>query len=930
VISLTPTPLIVRSSAIAASTPAGGKARALAAAERAGLPVPRWFAVLPAAFTTERFSEHFRSELTAAIEALHADSPADAPEDSHADSSTNRARLTVAVRSSASDEDGSAHSFAGQLESYLFVAPADVEARIRDVWRSGLGERVVEYRRHHGLSLPPPVPAVIVQCMVIPRAAGVAFAADPVSGRRGIAVVSAVSGSGEDLVSGKRDADTWQVDRTNAIILRALAGGSADGATAASLADREVIAVARLARDASRHFGRPQDIEWAIAESGATLYLLQSRPITTLAHTADPDAELAIWDNSNIVESYSGVTTPLTFSFASEIYQGVYRQFCRLMGVSDRVVAAEDDTFRNMLGLIRGRLYYNLLNWYRVLALLPGFTVNRRFMEQMMGVRESLPESVKVTVTSSAQRGKFLDALALARTLIGLFLNYLRLPRQISLFTDRLNDALAPPPIALTDQRPDELASAYRDLRRKLLTRWDAPLVNDFFAMIFYGVLRQLTARWCDDKEGTLQNDLVGGDGGMVSAEPAQRMQAMARMAAAHPALAAQLRMPLATDTVARASGSATQASGTTAATAATAAAAAASSRDAIEMMKTAIDAVPEFRVLVDGYLDKFGERCVNELKLESETLHDDPLPLLRAVGHLAAQPAALSADTQAGTLRALARERTHRALAGHPLRRLVFHWVLRNARSRVRDRENLRLERTRLFGRVRRIFVEMGQRLNAVDLLDEPRDIFYLEVDEVLAFVEGRATTTDLRALVRVRRAEFSAYADRADRDDAGSAPAPADRFETRGMPYQGHDFQRPAVSTSRASADASPASGGGATVDSNDDARQGLGCCPGIVRGPVRVVFDPRTVPLDQRAILVAEHTDPGWIMIFPSATGVLVERGSLLSHAAIVARELGIPAIVSVPGITRWLRDGDWVEMDGATGRVRRIPAEASDAE
>ncbi len=61
----------------------------------------------------------------------------------------------------------------------------------------------------------------------------------------------------------------------------------------------------------------------------------------------------------------------------------------------------------------------------------------------------------------------------------------------------RLNEALAPPTAALSDQRPDELAGGYRDLRRKLLTRWDAPLVNDFFAMIFYGVLRQLTARWC-------------------------------------------------------------------------------------------------------------------------------------------------------------------------------------------------------------------------------------------------------------------------------------------------------------------------------------------------------------------------------------------------------------------------------------------------
>jgi phosphohistidine swiveling domain-containing protein len=72
----------------------------------------------------------------------------------------------------------------------------------------------------------------------------------------------------------------------------------------------------------------------------------------------------------------------------------------------------------------------------------------------------------------------------------------------------------------------------------------------------------------------------------------------------------------------------------------------------------------------------------------------------------------------------------------------------------------------------------------------------------------------------------------------------------------------------------------------------------------------------------ILVAERTDPGWIMLFPAAAGVLVERGSLLSHAAIVARELGIPAIVSIPDLTRRLVDGQAVEMDAAAGVVRII--------
>ncbi len=109
--------------------------------------------------------------------------------------------------------------------------------------------------------------------------------------------------------------------------------------------------------------------------------------------------------------------------------------------------------------------------------------------------------------------------------------------------------------------------------------------------------------------------------------------------------------------------------------------------------------------------------------------------------------------------------------------------------------------------------------------------------------------------------------------------------------------------------------------------ETRQGLGCCPGVITGPVRIVTDPNYVDLERRAVLVAEHTDPGWIMVFPSALGVLVERGSMLSHAAIVARELGIPAVVSVPGLTSWLRDGDWVQLDGSTGIVRRIDTPSS---
>jgi phosphohistidine swiveling domain-containing protein len=813
----------------------GGKAAALARLGCAGFPIPEWFALSPRAYLADA------GALGEAIEAgLQAIGPG-----------------PYAVRSSAIDEDGRSHSFAGQLESYLFVPADAVRARVADVWKSGFSERVLVYRREQGLAQAPAAPAVLIQRMIDADAAGVAFSADPVSGARGCRVVSAVRGVGERLVSGEADADTWRIDRVGRVV-EALA---ANAAGESAISQSEAVEVAQLAARAEAHFGVPQDIEWALKDG--KLYLLQSRPVTSLAALADPDGERIVWDNSNITESYAGITTPLTFSFARRAYEEVYRQFCRIMAVPEPKIEANGRTFRNMLGLVRGRVYYNLNSWYRVLALLPGFTLNRRFMEQMMGVREPMPESLIAELAAAGTAQRAADAWNLFHMVAALAVSHLRIETRIRGFYARLGEALAEPSPPLAALRLDELAAAYRELERKLLTRWDAPLVNDFLAMIFYGLLRKLAQRWCADAQGTLQNDLLCGEGGMVSAEPARRVEELAALARAHPVLVEAL--------------------------------------DGIAMHKALAVAAShaEFDAAWRAYLERFGDRCMEELKLESETLHDDPTTLMRAVAQLARRGERPQQNIEAG-LRAAAEARVAQALAGNPLRRAIFGWVLANARARVRDRENLRFERTRLFGRVRRIFMEIGRRYVAGGRLETARDVFYLEVEEALGCIEGTATGTGLAALAAVRKEEFHAFR---------GMPAPADRFETRGAVHQGNAFAGAAEAT---------APGG--------DRVQGIGCCPGLVRAQVRVVTDPKGAMLKGGEILVAERTDPGWIMLFPVCAGLLVERGSLLSHSAIVAREMGIPAIVSIPGVMHWVRDGDWVEMDGATGVARKIAAPA----
>ena len=97
------------------------------------------------------------------------------------------------------------------------------------------------------------------------------------------------------------------------------------------------------------------------------------------------------------------------------------------------------------------------------------------------------------------------------------------------------------------------------------------------------------------------------------------------------------------------------------------------------------------------------------------------------------------------------------------------------------------------------------------------------------------------------------------------------------------------------------------------------GIGCSSGIARGTARVVSDPSTSVDGKHTILVAPSTDPGWVFLMTTASALVVEKGSALSHTAIIGRELGIPTVVGVKGATERIPEGSWVQVDGGSGEV-----------
>lgn len=788
----------------------------------------------------------------------------------------------VAVRSSAVDEDAKNLSFAGQMESFLNVTNEhELFSAIKECWASAFSERAVAYRLENNLNPLRVKVAVVVQLMIDSRLSGVIFTADPVSGDRDKIVVSALWGLGEGLVSRGLNADNYILAKDGKIISKEIShktskiiskpgGGVSEETISAlesdkgSLSDEQLANLAQLGKKLEKDFGFPLDIEFS--HDGEDFYVLQARPITTLAGKTGT----IIWDNSNIIESYSGVTTPLTFSFISRAYSIVYWQFCEVLGMSKEVIKANEPTFRNMLGLIQGRVFYNLISWYRLVSLLPGFAWNKKFMEQMMGVKESVQLQAE-ELEQKETKNSIADLFHMVGVGLKMLLYQLRLENTIANFHKHFDETYKfCQEFDIPKREPVELLKLYQKLERDLLWEWKAPIINDFSAMIFYGTLKHLVVSWKLDTTGSLQNDLLCGEEELLSTEPMLAIMRLAQFAKPDPELRELLISKNPDDAF------------------------------------SAISRNPkhaEFYKRINDYLKYFGDRCMNELKLESLSLRENPEFLIAMVRNYIGS-GAIDAKKQKEkelSIRKTAEKTVREKLGwkftgfGFP-KRLIFFWVLRNARRAVKNRENQRFARTKIYGVAREIFRRLGQYFTQEGLIALPSDIFYLNYDEIWAFIEGRSTLTNLKDLAALRRAEF---------EECQKMPTPDDRIETTGVVYYKNKFRQEAKA---------------ALPGEEKDIVKGLGCCKGEVTGKVKIVLSPTQDIQLNGEILVASQTDPGWVLLFPSISGLIIERGSMLSHTAIVAREMGIPTIVGAQDATRRLKNGDKVTLDGSLGVVR----------
>ena len=786
-----------------------------------------------------------------------------------------------AVRSSSIEEDSSNFSFAGQFETYLYVKKENMLEKIKEVWISSFSNHVMKYRKEGKINNEINVPAVIIQEMVNSEKAGVGFSVNPVNNNYDEVVISGTYGLGTSIVDGDENGDLFIYNKKTKEIKKEIRTKKIRqvldfenkkikteeiNIEKEILNDSEVCELGENIINIEKYYGKPQDMEWAFEKE--KLYILQSRPITTLEKTDKKTYNTIIWDNSNIVESYPEITLPLTFSFIRKAYSDVYKRFSEITGVPAKVVESYQDIYDNMLGLLKGRVYYNLINWYKLLMLFPNSKGNSKFMEQMMGVKKELSEenlNENLLEAEGKMTGfeKFRNKLEKYKAGFILFMNMFLIEKKAEKFYKIIDENLNGKNSDLSNKNIKELKKYYKFLENKFLKNWEIPIINDFLVMVWFGLSKKMAEKYIKDDFEKAHNTLIAQEGNsMISVEPSKYIKKMSLMIKNDKSLKDEIRNIINKN-----------------------------EKSLIEIFKLTQNA--KFNSTLNEYMEKFGDRTVHELKLEAPTLREEPLFLIKMIYSLS-----ITENVQEHAKRNILEEqkKIYDSLKINPIKKYLLKKTLFYAKKFIRLRENLRYERTKVFGTVRKIMKKMGVHLKNNNLINNEKDVFYLTVDEIFGLVDGSIIDVDLKKLIELRKEEYKKY------ETEAILP---DRFLTRG--FLGENFYYEDLA-------------GNSQLDENT--LQGTGCSKGIIKGKVKIVLNPMDTQVEDGDIVVTKSTDPSWVMVFPLLKGLIVEKGSLLSHSAIISREMNIPAIVGVQGATSILKTGDMVQFDGSTGIIKKL--------
>ncbi|WP_037354319.1 rifamycin-inactivating phosphotransferase [Amycolatopsis orientalis] len=752
-----------------------------------------------------------------------------------------------AVRSSATAEDLPGASFAGQQDTYLNVIGAESVLRhLSRCWASLFTERAVTYRLRNGFDHRKVRMAVVVQQMVFPQAAGILFTADPVTSNRKVATVEASFGLGEALVSGLVNADHYQVRDGEIIdkeisakqraVLAVEGGGTEEQPIAedqrdqAALTDDQVVRLVELGRAIEAHFGRPQDIEWCLADD--EFQIVQSRPITTLFPIPEATGE------------------------GNRVYVSVGHQQMMTDAMKPLGLSVWQLTTPRPMAEAGGRLFADATPLLTVPKSRAGFL-------EVAGKTDPLMGDALETVLSREGFLPLADEDAPGAQVPGVA------PATIE--TD---------PAVVTELIGHSEASV-ATLRREIATKSGNELLDFIFEdikelrrilfdprshQVFTAAMQ--ASWWLNDHlrdwlgEKNVADTLTQSVPHNVTAEMGLALLDVADVVRNHPEVGAFLQ-------------------------------------DVED--NGFLDELPklpggeESRAAIQGYLDKYGMRCVGEIDITRPRWSEQPVALvpmlLSNIKNF--EPGAGKRRFEEGRREALDKARDVlerlRALPDGVAKAEETERMIERVRTFTGYREYPKYGMVSRYFAYKQALLDEARRLVRAGVLDEPEDLFFLRLRE---FREVVRTHEVDRELIRRRKEEFRSFA----------------------------SLTPPRVLTS----DGEALSGKYRRADLPEGALVGLPVSAGTIEGRARVILDLADAALEPGDILVTAYTDPSWSPLFVAITGLVTEVGGQMTHGAVIAREYGLPAVVGVQNATRLIKDGQRIRVNGTDGYLEVLDA------
>jgi pyruvate,water dikinase len=729
---------------------------------------------------------------------------------------------SAAVRSSVVGEDSYRASCAGQLDSFLNVeGEADLLQAIRKCYASLFGKRWASYSRAKG-GAGSPYPdgkapmAVLVQRMVPAKLGGVAFSAEPETGRVCV-IIEAAAGTPEAVAGGRVRPDRYVLDSRGVLELRDVADGGPG-----ILEESQMEKLACIVKDISHEMAIPQDIEWVLDDTG--FYVLQARPITPLAGKNIYSRRLA-------ADMAPGLIKPLYWS--TNILDMARNVFGRVFG---EVLGPDVFDHTELIRCIHSRVYANVTLFAELFGRL-GLPIN--LFEVLARSESAVHKRPRITPRFLRSAGKLMLVV----------LRYGLASKRTEAFINRHNATLDA--FRCGDWLKSD-ASGLIGALRSLRTHHGHTQWHMWISAVGMMARKRIMSRFLARRSpGVDPRDLLAGYLDLRSLEPNEAMMEIAQdIRATDPQAIPVL------------GGGGDRAV-----------------RDRLAHTADGMRILDRF----DDFMDRYGHLSASGTDFTVPPWKENPDLIWRTMARMAAAADSASPAPVETREKAKARALVHM----HWPARVIFERLLAGTVTYLKLRERVSFCMSEDAYQMRRLYLALGDILAGRKQIDEPDDVFYLMYDELENLLEGTLDPPAARARIQARRATIQT--------DAG--------IMVDDIVCGDDVIPRPAA------------------VPDDTDSLTGIAGSAGITRGYARIVTDPYEFEpdLSKDDILVVPFMDVGWTPLFSTAGGIVAETGGQLSHSAIIAREFGLPAVVSVRHATRIIAEGQPITVDGSRGIV-----------